>query len=99
MSNVTAALPRKSLTALEREFLKIGGNHLSEVKLGGPAALACLLDIVASWHATRVDIPFHDYGKRWLEEGNAKNKAADRLLRDLFGIDDDPKPRRIRRAA
>ena len=51
-------------------------------------AIAYLLDIVASWHASRTQIPFHDYGQRWLIEGNARNKTADRLLRDLFGLSD-----------
>lgn len=42
MSNVTSALPRKSVSPFE--------------------------------------------GKRWLTEGNGKNKTADRLLSDLFGL-------------
>lgn len=86
MSKVTAALPRKSMTALERQFLKIAGEELAKVTIGGPLALATLLDIVASWHASRTSLSFHDYGKSWLQEGNAKNKVADRLLRDLFGV-------------
>lgn len=99
MSRVTAALPRKSMQEHERKFLKIAGEGLAQEKLGGPAALACLLDIVASWHASRVDIEFGEYCKRWVQEGNAKSKVADRLLRDLLGLDDNPPPRRIRRAA
>ncbi|WP_313326997.1 hypothetical protein [Pseudomonas qingdaonensis] len=99
MSKVTAALPRKSLQDHERQFLKIAGQHLAEEKLGGAAAMACLLDMVASWHATRVNIEFGEYCKRWVTEGNAKSKLADRLLRDLLGLDDNPPPRRIRRAA
>ncbi|MFG0467403.1 hypothetical protein ACF8LF_22700 [Pseudomonas putida] len=99
MSNVTAALPRKSLQEHERQFLKIAGQHLAEEKLGGADAMACLLDMVASWHATRINIEFGEYCKRWVMEGNAKSKLADRLLRDLLGLDDNPPPRRIRRAA
>lgn len=99
MSNVTAALPRKSLLEHERKFLKIAGDGLAKEKIGGAAALACLLDMVASWHATRVNIEFGDYCKRWVSEGNAKSKTADRLLRNLLGLDDNPPPRRIRRAA
>lgn len=94
MNNVTAALPRKSMNPFECKFLKIAGEELSKVKVGGPTALAYLLDIVASWHASRVQIPFHDYGQRWLIEGNAKNKTADTLLRDLFGLG-DPEPRSV----
>lgn len=99
MSNVTAALPRKSLMEHERKFLKIAGEGLAQEKVGGAMALACLLDMVASWHATRVSIEFGDYCKRWVAEGNAKSKPADRLLRNLLGLDDNPPPRRIRRAA
>ncbi len=99
MSNVTAASPRKSLLEHERKFLKIAGEHLAVEKLGGAAAMACLLDMVASWHATRVNIEFGEYCKRWVAEGNATSKVADRLLRDLLGLDDTPPPRRIRRAA
>lgn len=99
MSTVTAASPRKSLFEYERRFLKIAAEGLVQEKVGGAAAMACLLDIVASWHATRVNIGFEDYCKRWIAEGNAKSKTADRLLRNLLGLDDNPPPRRIRRAA
>lgn len=99
MNNVNAALPRKSLFEHERKFLKIAGEGLAVEKVGGAAAMACLLDMVASWHATRVNIGFGDYCKRWVAEGNAKSKTADRLLRNLLGLDDAPPPRRIRRAA
>ena len=98
MNNVTAALPRKSLLEHERKFLKIAGDGLAQEKVGGAAALACLLDMVASWHATRVNIEFGDYCKRWVAEGNAKTVTSDKLLRNLLGLDQPP-PRRIRRAA
>jgi hypothetical protein len=93
MSNVAVAAPRKSMSQLEQRFLRIAGEELAKVKLGGPTALANLLDIVASWHASRAQIGFHDFGQRWLIEGGASSKAADRLLRDLFGLG-DPTPRR-----
>ncbi|HEX8596715.1 MAG TPA: hypothetical protein VF682_26050 [Pseudomonas sp.] len=100
MSRVSAALPRKSMHEYERTFLKVAGDGLAREKLGGAVAMACLLDIVASWHATRIDIEFGEYCRRWVSEGNAKNKIADRLLRDLLGLDDEPTPpRRIRKAA
>lgn len=86
-------LPRKSMNDLERQFLRIAGEELAKVKMGGPSALACLLDMVASWHGVRAEIGFHDYCQRWLIEGNAKNKAANRLLRDLFGLN-GPNPRK-----
>ena len=93
MSTVTAALPRKSMSTLEQQFLKIDGEELAKVNIGGPTALAYLLDMVASWHGSRTQIGFHDFGQRWLIEGNAKNKPANRLLRDLFGLS-DPDPRK-----
>ena len=93
MGNAMAALPRKSMSDLERRFLKIAGEELAKVNVGGPLALAYLLDMVASWHGSRAQIGFHDFGQRWLIEGNAKNKPADRLLRDLFGLS-DPDPRK-----
>ena len=93
MSNVMAALPRKSMSPLGQQFLKIAGEELAKVSVGGPKALAYLLEMVASWHGNRAQIGFHDFGQRWLIEGNAKNKPADRLLRDLFGLG-DPDPRR-----
>ncbi|WP_110949509.1 hypothetical protein [Pseudomonas bohemica] len=93
MSNVTAAQPRKAMSDIECQFLKIAGEELAKVKMGGPAALATLLTIIASWHSSRLQIGFHDYGQRWLLEGNAKNIVADRLLRDLFGLS-DPDPRK-----
>ena len=92
-NRVTAMLPRKSMSDLERRFLKIAGEELSKVKVGAPNALACLLDMVASWHGMLAEVGFHDFGQRWLIEGNAKNKPADRLLRDLFGLS-DPDPRK-----
>jgi hypothetical protein len=93
MNQMTAALPRKSMSEIERQFLKIAGEELAKVRLGGPLALACMLDMVAKWHGSRAQIGFHDFGQRWLIEGGAKNKAADRLLRDLFGLG-EPAPRK-----
>ncbi|WP_434701525.1 hypothetical protein [Pseudomonas sp. D1-36] len=93
MSNVRAVPSRKAMSDIECQFLKIAGEELAKVKMGGPAALAALLDMVASWHSSRLQIGFHDYGQRWLLEGNAKKAAADRLLRDLFGLS-DPDPRK-----
>ncbi|SEJ50022.1 hypothetical protein [Pseudomonas sp. NFR16] len=93
MNNGSAAAPRKAMSDIECQFLKIAGDELAKVKMGGPSALATLLTMIASWHSSRLQIGFHDYGQRWLLEGNAKNIAADRLLRDLFGLG-DPDPRK-----
>ncbi|WP_141695189.1 hypothetical protein [Pseudomonas graminis] len=64
MSRVSAALPLKSLQEHERKFLKVAGSYLAQEKIGGPAALADLLDMVASWHSLRTDIEFGEYCKR-----------------------------------
>ncbi|WP_060538403.1 hypothetical protein [Pseudomonas sp. NBRC 111125] len=93
MSNVTAALPRKSLTAVERKFLSVGNRMLLDLP-NGRLASAALMDIVTDWHGARANKGFEEFAKDWIIEGNAKNKHADKLLRELFGLDTDPTPRR-----
>lgn len=93
MSNVTAALPRKSLTAVECKFLKVGNRMLLEQN-NGRIASAALMDIVADWHGSRAAQGFEQFAKAWIIQGGAKNKHADKLLRELFGLDNDPTPRR-----
>ncbi|MNF02042.1 hypothetical protein D3C80_2011370 [compost metagenome] len=87
------ALPRKVMTELERKFIKIAAEELAKTKMGGTQALAALLDLVASWHGDRNGVSFHDYGKRWVAEGNARHPMASQLLHDLFGLSNDPDPR------
>lgn len=93
MSNVTAALPRKNLTAVEREFLKKGNRMLLDVP-NGRIASAALMDIVADWHGSRAAQGFEQFAKAWIIQGGAKNKHAYKLLCELFGLDTDPTPRR-----
>ncbi|RRV49013.1 hypothetical protein [Pseudomonas sp. p106] len=93
MSNVTAALPRKSLTAVECKFLKVGNRMLLEQN-NGRIASAALMDIVADWHASRANQSFEQFAKAWIIQGGAKNKHAYKLLCELFGLDTDPTPRR-----
>lgn len=93
MNNVTAALPRKTLTAVECKFLKVENRMLLE-QVNGRIASAALMDIVADWHGARANIGFEQFAKSWITEGNAKNKHANKLLRELFGLDQDPTPRR-----
>jgi hypothetical protein len=93
MNNVTAALPRKSLTQVECKFLKVGNRMLLE-QTNGRIASAALMDIVADWHGTSGHIGFEAYAKAWVLEGNAKNKHADRMLRDLLGLETNPSPRK-----
>lgn len=93
MNNVTAALPRKSLTQIECKFLKVGNRMLLD-QPNGRIASASLMDIVADWHGTPGQIGFESYAKNWLADGNAKNKLADKMLRDLFGLNNEPDPRK-----
>ncbi|EQM67127.1 hypothetical protein L682_23265 [Aquipseudomonas alcaligenes OT 69] len=88
------ALPRKVMTEIERRFLKLAADELASTKPGGTQALAALLDLVASWHGDRTGKPFHEYGRGWVAEGNARHPAAYALLRDLFGLNNEPDPRR-----
>ncbi|MBD1589647.1 hypothetical protein HAQ06_23735 [Pseudomonas sp. C2L12B] len=99
MSKVRSAVPRKDMLPHERQFLKRAGEGLIGEPAGGAQAMAALLDMVASWHGFRGDIEFGEYCKRWVIEGNCKNRAAEELLRSMLGLDDNPPPRRIRRAA
>ncbi len=92
MSNVTAALPRKSLTPIECKFLKQGNRLLLE-KPNGRIGSAAFMDIVADWHASRSNLGFEAFARLWIAEGNAKSKIADKLLRELFGMD-EPTPRK-----
>ncbi|KPX26052.1 hypothetical protein ALQ08_00991 [Pseudomonas syringae pv. delphinii] len=92
MSNVTAAVPRKSLTAVECKFLKIGNRQLLEAN-NGRMASAALMDIVADWHASRSNVGFEEFAKAWITEGNARSTIATRLLMQLFGMN-DPDPRK-----
>ncbi|WP_395593368.1 hypothetical protein AB4P93_25065 [Pseudomonas sp. B26140] len=92
MNNVTAALPRKSLTPVECQFLKQGNRLLLE-KTNGRIGSAAFMDIIADWHASRANLGFEDFARRWITEGNAKNKIANKLLRELFGMD-EPNPRK-----
>ncbi|PLV13059.1 hypothetical protein [Pseudomonas guariconensis] len=93
MGNVTAALPRKSLTGVECKFLKVGNRMLLD-QPNGRIASAALMDIVADWHASRANVGFEQFAKSWITQGNAKNKHAYKLLCELFGLDTDPTPRR-----
>ena len=34
---------------------------------------------------SRIKFEFGDYCKRWVAEGNAKSKSADKLLRNILG--------------
>nr|WP_229035501.1 hypothetical protein [Pseudomonas aeruginosa] len=53
--------------------------------------MAALLVMIANWHGDRGTLGFHDYGRLWLLDGNAKGAAVETLLRDLFGLNGTPK--------
>lgn len=87
MSNVTAALPRKSLTSVECKFLKAGNRLLLEKK-NGRIGSATFMYIIDDWHASRAGLGFEAFARLWISEGNTKNKSADKMLQELFGMDD-----------
>lgn len=91
MNNVTAAIPRKTLSEGERTFLKRANRALLD-KPNGRIGSASFMDLVADWHGYRGPLRFGDYAEGWVAEGNAKNKIADALLRELFGLDANPTP-------
>lgn len=92
MNIVTAALPRKSMTSVECKFLKLGNRQLLE-QVDGRIGSAAFMDIVADWHESRVSMGFEEFARRWISEGNARNRIADKLLKELFGMN-NPKPRK-----
>lgn len=92
MSNVTAALPRKSLTTVECKFLKDSNRLLlkkNNVRIGS----ATFMDIIDGLYVSRVGLGFEVFARLWISEGSTKNKSADKLLREVFGMD-DPAPRK-----
>lgn len=93
MSNVSTVLPRKTLNEGERTFLK-RANRLLLDKPNGRIGSAAFMDLVADWHGYQGPLKFGAYAESWVAEGNAKNKIANALLRELFGLDTDPTPPR-----
>lgn len=92
MSNVTSALPRKCLTPVECKFLKQGNRLLLE-QPNGRIGSAAFMDVIADWHASRAPLGFEEFARVWITEGNARSKIGEKLLRELFGMD-DPTPRK-----
>lgn len=93
MSKVSTAPLRKILNEGERTFLK-RANRLLLDKPNGRIASAAFMDLVADWHGYRGPLNFGAYAEDWVADGNAKNKIANALLRELFGLDTDPTPPR-----
>ena len=92
MSNVTAALPRKTLSPVERELLR-QGNRLLLDRPNGRIGAAALMDLVTDWICSRATTGFEEFAITWIAHGGAKNKIADKLLRELFGLN-EPTPRK-----
>lgn len=80
MSNVTAALPRKSLTAVERKFLSVGNRMLLDLP-NGRLASAALMDIVTDWHAARANM------RVGREAGMSERKAREIIKAGVAWID------------
>ena len=93
MSKVSTAPLRKILNEGERTFLK-RANRLLLDKPNGRIASAAFVDLVADWHGYQGPSRFGAYAENWVADGNAKNKIANALLRELFGLDTDPTPPR-----
>ncbi|MBD8685022.1 hypothetical protein [Pseudomonas sp. CFBP 13719] len=93
MSNLSSVVQRKTLNEGERTFLK-RANRLLLDKPNGRIGSAAFMDLVADWHGYQGPLKFGAYAESWVADGNAKNKIANALLRELFGLDTDPNPPR-----
>lgn len=93
MSNLSTVVQRKTLNEGERTFLK-RANRLLLDKPNGRIASAAFMDLVADWHGYQGPLRFGAYAENWVADGNAKNKIANALLCELFGLDSDPTPPR-----
>ncbi|PMX29256.1 MULTISPECIES: hypothetical protein [unclassified Pseudomonas] len=92
MNSVINAIPRKVLQPFERDLLRAGNRMLLE-ETNGRIGSAALMDLVTDWLAHRSAMGFEQFAKAWITQGGAKNKIAERLLRQMFGMD-EPDPRR-----
>ncbi|WP_425318300.1 hypothetical protein [Pseudomonas nitroreducens] len=90
MSNVTALAPRKSMTQPERKLLQVLAQELPTMP-AGPAVMATLLQLLASWMGSPSPLGFEDFAKAWVLQGNCKGAAAEQLMRDVLGIKTPPK--------
>lgn len=90
MNNVTALVPRKSMTQPERKLLQVLAKELPSLP-AGPTIMSGLLQLIASWMGSPSPLGFEDFAKAWVLQGNAKGAAAEQLLRDVLGITQPPK--------
>lgn len=91
MSSVTPAVPRKTLQAFERDLLRAGNRSLLE-EPNGRIGSAALMDLFTDWVCHRSAMGFEQFARAWIAQGGAKNKIAERLLRDMFSMN-EPDPR------
>lgn len=89
MNNVSAALPRKNMTDYERSRIRRLKAELRGVRVSETVKDE-LLDLILAWQGSRSPHGFEVFTKQWLAEGNAKSKAAEEWLRDLFEADNSP---------
>lgn len=90
MSNVTAMVPRKSMTQPERKLLQVLAQELP-CMAAGASVMAGLLQLIASWMGSPSPLGFEAFAKAWVLQGNVKGTAAEQLLRDVLGIATPPK--------
>lgn len=88
MNNVVNALPRKTLQPFERDLLRKGNRLLLE-EPNGRIGSAALMDCVTDWMCHRSSMGFEQFAKAWIAQGGAKNKIAERMLSQMFGMGDD----------
>lgn len=84
----------KVMTRPERELLKQLPDLVSK-NMVGFATLGELLNLVSSWMGSPSTLGFEAFARRWLVEGNAKDKVAEQVLKEVFGVGGD-EPRRKR---
>lgn len=92
MSEAIPLIPRKTLEPFERKLLRAGNRMLLE-EANGRIGSAALMDLVTDWLGHRSAMGFEQFAIAWIDQGGAKNKIAEKLLRQMFGMN-EPDPRR-----
>lgn len=88
MTEATPLAPRKTLKPFERELLRAGNRLLLE-EANGRIGSAALMDLVTDWLGHRSAMGFEQFAKAWIAQGGAKNKIAERMLTQMFGMGDE----------
>lgn len=85
LTNITAGLPKKSMTKHEIKLLQVLPEHLKGMA-SAESVMSELLRLIASWMGSPSSLGFEPFAKAWLLQGNAKDRIADSMLRDIFGL-------------